>query len=481
MERERSQRPSWGRRRLGRAVAMAVLALVVLAGTAAAHGSAVETPPIPLGALYAGAALAVGGTAVALAVGPDPPTGRVRLGSLDAATVRVGYAAVRAVAVLAVAAVVVSGLTSAAAVTFAEVYVWPVLFKGSLVVAAVVGSPWRLVAPWHVAYDAVCALEGEDVGRWSYPEHLGSWPAVLGLVGIVGVAENLTVVPDDGRLTVVLLAAYGLAMFAVALAFGRAGLARADAFAVLYRLAGRVAPVAFDREDDRVVAVARPPWAGSARPLADVGTAAFVVVAAATVTFDGAVETTAAARALATLAAVTGSYAGIALYAGFLAAFLAGAVLVRRAVSAAAGAPAAADAGIEADGGTDAAPADADRASATRVIRSLAATLLPIAVAYDVAHNYPYVLVNATRALDRGADAVGVALALDPGSALAPAAVWTAQVALVVVGHLVAVVAAHLATERSFPDPRRARRGHAPLAALMVAYTVVSLYVLAAP
>jgi hypothetical protein len=462
-----------------------VLAAVVLSGTVAAHGSAVETPPIPLGALYAGAALAVAGTAVGLAVGPDPPTGRVRLGSLDAGIVRVGHAAVRAVGLLALAAAVWSGLTSAAAVTFAEVYVWPVLFKGSLVVAAVLGSPWRLVSPWHATYDAVSALEGEDVGRFSYPERLGSWPAVLGLAAIVGVAENLTVVPADGRLTVVLLAAYALAMFAVALAFGRAGLARVDAFAVLYRLAGRVAPIVFERDDGRVVAHARAPWVGSARPLADVGTAAFVVVAAATVTFDGAVETTAAARALAALSGATGSYAGITLYAGFLAAFLSGAVLVRRAVSAAAGTP------VVGDGGTEADPVDGEggrrdgarvsAANAAGVIRSLAATLLPIAVAYDVAHNYPYVLVNAARAIDRGADAVGVTLALDPGSALAPVAVWTAQVALVVGGHLVAVVAAHLATERTFLDPRRARRGHAPLAALMVAYTVVSLYVLAAP
>lgn len=482
MKRGRSRGRESGRRTAVRAVTAIGTALVAFAGTAAAHGAAVETPPIPLVALFAGAALAVGGTAVALAVGPDPPTGRVRLGAVDARTVRAIRVAVRAGAVVALAAAVGAGLTSTAAVSFAEVFVWPVLFKGSLVVAAVVGSPWRLVSPWHLAYDVISTLEGSDVGRWSYPDRVGSWPAVLGLVAVVGVAENLTVVPDDGRLTVVLLAGYGLVAFIAALAFGREALRRADAFAVLYRLAGRVAPVAFERDDGRVVAYVRPPWVGSARPLRDVGTAAFVVVAAATVTFDGAVETAGAARALAALAGVVGSYAGLALYGGFLAAFLAGAVLVRRAVSVAAGGVAVADGGERVDGGDAGGDPSADRvATARRQVRSLAATLLPIAVAYDVAHNYPYVLVNATRALDRAADAAGVALALDPGSALAPTAVWTTQVALVVGGHLVAVVAAHLATERAFSDAARARRGHAPLAALMVAYTVASLYVLAAP
>ncbi|WP_323675805.1 hypothetical protein [Halorubellus sp. PRR65] len=467
-----------GRRALAALFALATLS--ALAGVASAHGTAVETPPVPVPALVAGAALAVGGTAVGLAVGPDPPTGRVRLGSLDADVVRAFAVAVRALAVVALAAAVVSGLTSRAAVTFAEILVWPVLFKGSLVVAAAVGSPWRLLSPWHVAYDALAALEGGELGAREYPDRLGSWPAVLGLVAVVGVAENLTVVPDDGRLTVVVLAAYAFAMLALALAFGRDALDRADAFAVLYRLAGRVAPVAFEREPgpdgERVVAVLRPPWVGSARPLPDVATAAFVVVAAATVTFDGAVETTVAARALAALGSLVGAYAGLAIYVGFLAAFLAGAVLVRRAVSVAAGTPA------SPDGGTTTAPGGADEVvDAEGVLRYLAATLLPIAVAYDVAHNYPYVLVNATRLVERAFGAAGVPLAVDASSALAPVAVWATQVALVVGGHLVAVVAAHLATERAFPDARRARRGHAPLAALMVAYTVASLYVLAAP
>ncbi|MFC6952773.1 hypothetical protein [Halorubellus litoreus] len=496
------------RRRGRRALASTVLALGALAavaGVASAHGTTVETPPVPFVALVVGAALAVGGTAVGLAVGPDPPTGRVRIGSLDARVVRAVTVSVRVLATLAVAAAVASGLTSRAAVTFAEILVWPILFKGSLVVAAAVGSPWRLVSPWHVAYDALAALEGRELGVREYPDRLGSWPAVVGLVAVVGVAENLTVIPDDGRLTVVLLAAYAFAMLALGLAFGRAALDRADAFAVLYRLAGRVAPVAYEHDAGsettgadgseahraRVVVFLRPPWVGSARPLADVATAAFVVVAAATVTFDGAVETTAAARALATLGGVVGAYAGLAIYVGFLAAFLAGAVLVRRAVSIAAGAPASTDGGRTTSERVEAGTAEGDRptapaarvgsADAERVLRYLAATLLPIAVAYDVAHNYPYVLVNATRLLERAVGAVGVPLALDPGSALAPVAVWTTQVALVVGGHLVAVVAAHLATERTFPDPRRARRGHAPLAALMVAYTVASLYVLAAP
>jgi hypothetical protein len=459
-----------------------VVAAVAFAGTASAHGTAIETPPIPIPVLLASAAVAVAGTAVALAVGPRPPTDRVRLGAMDARTATAGRTLVRALAVVALAAAAYSGVTSRVAVTVAELVVWPVLFKGSLLVAAAVGSPWRLVAPWWLAYDAICALEGDTVQFREYPAWLGRWPAVLGVALVVGVVENLTVVPNSGRLTVVFLTAYAVAMVVGALAFGREFLERADAFTVLYDLAGRVAPVRFERDGDRVLAFARPPWVGCMRPLADVPTAAFVVVAVATVTFDGWVETTAAARALAALAPAAGAYAGLVLYAGFLAAFLAGAVVVRRAVEAAAGSRSGGDQ-VRADGtGLDAAEDAVSTArEASRTLVALAATLLPIAVAYDVAHNYSYVLVNATRLLSRAFEAVGLPLSLSAEAALAPVAVWTTQVALVVGGHLVAVVAAHIATERRFPDARAARRGHAPLAALMVAYTVVSLYVLAAP
>jgi hypothetical protein len=109
-------------------------------------------------------------------------------------------------------------------------------------------------------------------------------------------------------------------------------------------------------------------------------------------------------------------------------------------------------------------------------LRAFAPTVLPIAAAYEVAHNYPYVLRSTARLAELLA---GVALP-DPLGWLPLAAFWATQVALVVAGHVVAVVAAHGVAARRY-GPADARRGHLPLLAVMVAYTLVSLWVVSAP
>jgi hypothetical protein len=60
-------------------------------------------------------------------------------------------------------------------------------------------------------------------------------------------------------------------------------------------------------------------------------------------------------------------------------------------------------------------------------------------------------------------------------------AFWGSQVVLVVVGHVVAVVAAHLAATARYGSPRRARRAHLPLVVVMVGYTVLSLWIISRP
>lgn len=106
--------------------------------------------------------------------------------------------------------------------------------------------------------------------------------------------------------------------------------------------------------------------------------------------------------------------------------------------------------------------------------RAFAPAVLPVAAAYDVAHNYPYVVGNTARLVAIVADAGPV----DPLAALSLPAYWGSQVALIVVGHLVAVAAADRVARRRYAD---ARRGHLPLVVVMVGYTVLSLWVVSRP
>jgi hypothetical protein len=59
--------------------------------------------------------------------------------------------------------------------------------------------------------------------------------------------------------------------------------------------------------------------------------------------------------------------------------------------------------------------------------------------------------------------------------------VFTLQAGAVVLVHILAVLWAHLIATERFPDRRAALASQWPLAALMVAYTLFGLWLLAAP
>jgi hypothetical protein len=122
------------------------------------------------------------------------------------------------------------------------------------------------------------------------------------------------------------------------------------------------------------------------------------------------------------------------------------------------------------------------------LLRQFVPTLLPIAFAYHVAHYLSYLLIGgqiviplASDPLGRGWDLLGTAnytIAMDVvGARFA----WYTSVVVIVAGHVLAMYIAHrLALER-FPERRIARRSQYPLAALMVGYTMLSLWILAQP
>jgi len=58
---------------------------------------------------------------------------------------------------------------------------------------------------------------------------------------------------------------------------------------------------------------------------------------------------------------------------------------------------------------------------------------------------------------------------------------WITAVAAIVTGHIIAVYLAHVIAMRSFEDHRIAQRSQYPMLALMVGYTMVSLWILAQP
>lgn len=450
-----------------RRVSLSVAFVVVAADVVAAHdiGGTRFDSPIPLPVLFLGAGATVGLTAAWL--GRDEelvPTETRTVGRLSAETLRwlrivgrVGFGAV-------VAFAIVRGLVGrqVAAENAATVFVWPLWLKGLGLLAVLVGSPWRALSPWRGVHAVLEVLEGSHVRLRTYPETLGVWPAAVGFVAIVGVVENLTVVPRSPQLTAGVVALYAVVMVLGGAFFGRTWFRNADLFEVLYRQFGRVAPVHVSPREHGYAIETRFPWTACTTPASESGLLTFIVAMVYTVSFDGFTSTPEYQQLLFAVrdALDTGSLTGAVLYVtglvGFVLSFVGAAAVVER---------------IGATG-----------TSAISTARAFAPTVVPIAVAYELAHNYPYVLRNLGQAVELGLHTIG------PGQTtvsvldwLSLPVFWGSQVLLIVLGHVVAVVAAHEVAVRLYGTPARARRAHLPFVAVMVGYTVLSLWIISRP
>jgi hypothetical protein len=116
-------------------------------------------------------------------------------------------------------------------------------------------------------------------------------------------------------------------------------------------------------------------------------------------------------------------------------------------------------------------------------------TLVPIALVYNAAHNYSYVMVQSqvlipllNDPLQKGWSLWPAVAGLQPSFALAQAStVWFAQIILIVLGHVIAVYLSHLRAGERFRTAQRALLSQYPMLILMVIYTMTSLLILAQP
>jgi hypothetical protein len=59
--------------------------------------------------------------------------------------------------------------------------------------------------------------------------------------------------------------------------------------------------------------------------------------------------------------------------------------------------------------------------------------------------------------------------------------IWNLQAGAIILGHVMAVVIAHMLAHRLHPEPRRAALAELPLTVLMIGYTVFGLWLLSTP
>jgi hypothetical protein len=312
-------------------------------------------------------------------------------------------------------------------------------------------SPWRALGR---------VLERLPLRHRPYPERLGRWPAALGVFAFTWI-ELASEWAEDPRLLAAAVVGYTAITLAGQAVFGvDTWTRRGEAFAVYFDLFSRIAP--FERRKG-VVGV-RPPLSGLPRLDPVPGTVALVLVMIGTVTFDGISQgqlwadvTGEAAIDAPRLVATIGLLAGVAVVSCFYAAGVVGARSV---------------------GG------DLDTAE---LRRAFVHSLIPIALVYVAAHYLTFLLFEgqsiaylASDPLGEGWDLFGTASAAIDYGALSQNQAWYLQVGFVVVGHVAALILAHDRALTLYPGSRLAVRSQYWMLAVMVGFTTLALWLLAA-
>ena len=498
--------PRWSSMSRKVAAGLSAVSLATLLAPQAALGHAIGqvfTLPVPLALYLAGAALAVAASFVVSVVvvrpaGPVPgyPVRPVAPGI--ARTVSIGLLGLGLVWWYGTIA---SGYLVDPASSLPAVLFWVGIWVGLPLAAVFLGNPWPSLSPFRATHAALewlggrLGMERVDFGV-PYPAALGRWPASFFLFAAVWCELILPGHAEPNNVASLLLG-YTIVTLLGMLVFGRvAWLRNAELFEVLLGWLGRIGPVgrrvvqptvcegcgeACDPEhcvDCPECSTAAEPgeqraelrwWFTGLTEVRRVGwtDAAFIVLALAGVTFDGLGTTplwgsilSAAFPAVvdtfgpgnAFLVIETAGLLGTWLL--FLAAFSVAGWLTRSLH---------------------------DRQHAPPpmgvMVGVYASTLLPIAGGYLLAHYLTEIVQGAIWL--PGLLANPLDTAAPPLDWLPVSGLWYLSVGAIVVGHIVAVVLAHRIALRD--APARPILAGLPLVALMVGYTVLSLWIIAAP
>ncbi len=460
-------------------LAVAVIALAVPVPVHAHAFAERYDLPLPLGFYLAGAGLAMAvsflGSFVLVRSRPalhvDIPVPPV--------LAQVARRLIQAVALLLLAAVIGIGAVGpeSPAQNFATVFIWVIWWVGFSLFTALAVDLWSMGNPFRTVVDAFGRVAGAGQSDRPLPAATG-WLAVAGLLSIAWL-ELVSDWSEDPRALVLLVVAYALILTVGAMLAGsRSWFEAADPLTRLFGLLGHAAPIAARPGAVRL----RLPASGLvAMPISAAG-AVFITCLIAMVLFDGLSETPFWAGILDWItrsqtlrpglldlrdAGVdilkmirTVGLLSMALVAGLI--YLGLTLAMWRAVR-----------GAQPLG---------------RIFTGFAASLLPIAVAYHLAHYASYLALAGQLMMPIASDPLGLGWDLfgtanhrmDLGVINAEGVWWIAAAALVT-GHTLSVFVAHAEALRLFPDHRQAVRSQLPMMVFMVGLTSLSLWILAQP
>ncbi|WP_426164487.1 hypothetical protein [Pseudoduganella sp. R-34] len=338
----------------------------------------------------------------------------------------------------------------------APAMVWAIWWVGMAFVSALLGDLWALVNPLNT----LCRWTlGDRPGKLAWPQWAGVWPAALLFLAFVNMELNWEGSEQPASLAAAMLAYSCLSWLGMFVFGRRTWLAHGEVFAVVFGLLARFAPNQV--QDGRWQL--RPFGAGLLLG-APLGWSHIVLVMLmlASVSFDGLLETQLWLDLQAALpwppVLLRAATLGL-LPALFLLAYLA----VCRAIAWCGGG-----------------------ASLATTAGWYVLTLVPIAIAYHFAHYLSflamagqYLIPLASDPLNLGWDLFGTRFYFIRLGIVDARMVWYVSLFAIVAGHVAAVWLGHQTALRQFGT--RASRSQLPMLALMVSYTLLSLWIIAQP
>lgn len=492
----------------------AVIAVLLAPLDSFAHGIGERYDlPVPLPLWLTGAAIAVLASFViaAVAVRRTPSFEHQQLGRLTYYACR-PLDRLRQIAQLCGVAVLILVVTAAfygdqtPTRNIAPVMVWVIWWIGLAYVSALFMNVWPAVNPWAALF-AAAETALRRLGLWpvprSYPTWLASWPAVIlfGAFAWIELVYDARAIPQ--RLGILILS-YSLITWTGMLLYGRdIWLTKADPFTVAFRTLAKFAPLEIDYQtssrmrngdggsvasNSRGEAIETEGshglvWKLRFRPYGSGLVASdalapsmlvFVSLLLSTVTFDGFLATpvwNAIEGFLFSELTIFDSSSrltainslGLILFVlGFLSLYL----LTARWMAARS-------------------QGELSTASAARLF---VVTLIPIAIGYHLAHYLSYFLQQGQLVLRLvsdpfalGWDLFGTAHYRPNFDVVGARFIWYVSVIAIVTGHIVAVYCAHRIALRKIPDRQKVLASQLPMLVLMIAYTVISLWIIAQP
>jgi hypothetical protein len=358
---------------------------------------------------------------------------------------------------------------------FAIVFVFYTFWLGMVLVSVLLGDVFRAFNPWRALGRLVSGgfrlVAGQSApAPLRYPDRLGRWPAVIGVLLFIWLeliaGGGASPSPHNIAVATVI---YSAVTFACMALFGvEEWIGRGEAFSAYFGMFSRLGP--FEARQGKLgtrkFLTGAPQWA------AVPGAAALVLASIAVTSFDGAQEGALSGAIRWTFERC--SDLGFSLPDSFRIANTIWLLIVFAGVSALYWL------GIQGMHTVRGSPPVGELA------RSFAHTLIPIALAYLVAHyfsaflyqeqaQFTYILSDP---LGHGSDLFGTAGGGINYGIVSSNTVWYVQVAALVIGHVTALTLAHDRALWVYDDVRYASRSQYFMLAVMVAFTCFGLFLL---